>query len=510
MLGRLPTEPYSPSRGLWKRFLGAAVLIIVLTAGATATAGLLQVNNIVANISQSAPIKDVAKEITASEAGAAQTFLIIGSDKRAKSQALQDRLSPPHSDTLMLMRMDPAAGQTSVLSIPRDLQTELYVHGQPNSLQKINAAYSIGGVPATLETIKHVFGPGLQVNHIVDVNFAGFRKVIDAIGCVYVYVDRHYFNQNTGLISNNFSSINIQPGYQKLCDQTALDYARYRHTDSDFVRVARQQDFIRQAKEQVGVQGLLDHADAIEKAFGRAVQTDSGLHHTSEILRLLKLAAFSLGRPVRQVHFQSTAGPSFVTATPYDIQRTLHDFLFPPRTPKTATGPSASASASAGASHGRGRGRSHGPAVPGVTGLISTPRSALDAATTAAVGSQLRVYVPGLRAITAASADTDRRYTIRDEQNHPHHAYVISISRGLVGQFYGVEGMDWVNPPILTHPSETRTIAGRKFDLFFDGSHLRIVAWRTPHAVYWVNNTITTDLTNGQMLAIAASLRPVG
>ena len=53
-----------------------------------------------------------------------------------------------------------------------------------------------------------------------------------------------------------YAEINIPAGYQKLCGQNALDYVRYRHEDSDFVRAARQQDFLRQAKAQIGAQPL--------------------------------------------------------------------------------------------------------------------------------------------------------------------------------------------------------------------------------------------------------------
>ncbi len=64
-------------------------------------------------------------------------------------------------------------------------------------------------------------------------------------------VDHHYYNLNVGSTETDYTSINLQPGYQKLCYENALDYVRYRHTDSDFVRVARQQDFLRALREQI-------------------------------------------------------------------------------------------------------------------------------------------------------------------------------------------------------------------------------------------------------------------
>ena len=94
--------------------------------------------------------------------------------------------------------------------------------------------------------------PGLQVNHIIDVNFKGFSDLVDAIGCVYTDVDHRYYN-NTAV--TDYSSIDIQPGYQKLCGDNqaetgALAFVRFRHTDTDIVRNARQQDFLRWAKSQ--------------------------------------------------------------------------------------------------------------------------------------------------------------------------------------------------------------------------------------------------------------------
>ena len=100
------------------------------------------------------------------------------------------------------------------------------------------------------ETIEHQVFPGLKLNGIVDVNFAGFIKVVDTLGCVYVNVDHRYYHVNGGG-EENYSEINLQPGYQKLCYDNALSYVRYRHGDSDFVRVARQQDFLRDLREQI-------------------------------------------------------------------------------------------------------------------------------------------------------------------------------------------------------------------------------------------------------------------
>ena len=78
-------------------------------------------------------------------------------------------------------------------------------------------------------------------------NFKGFREAVNAVGCVYIDVDRRYFHDNAAC-RPAVREIDIQPGYQKLCGQKALDYVRFRHADTDLVRAARQQDFLRQAR----------------------------------------------------------------------------------------------------------------------------------------------------------------------------------------------------------------------------------------------------------------------
>ena len=117
---------------------------------------------------------------------------------------------------------------------------------------------------------------------MLDVNFSGFSDLIDAIGCVYTDVDHRYYN-NTAL--TDYSSIDIQPGYQKLCGANqspsgALAFVRFRHTDSDIVRNARQQDFLRWTKEGYSAGQLLSNEARLIHIFGKHVQTDRQLHTT--------------------------------------------------------------------------------------------------------------------------------------------------------------------------------------------------------------------------------------
>ena len=77
----------------------------------------------------------------------------------------------------------------------------------------------------------------------------GFRQLVDKLGGVWMDVDRRYFNDHGG--RRGYAKINLRPGYQRLNGTKALDFVRYRHTDSDVYRTARQQLFVRSFKDQV-------------------------------------------------------------------------------------------------------------------------------------------------------------------------------------------------------------------------------------------------------------------
>jgi hypothetical protein len=83
------------------------------------------------------------------------------------------------------------------------------------------------------------------------------------------------------------------------------------------------------------------------------------------------------------------------------------------------------------------------------------------------------------------------------------------VAQGGLGQYYDLEGTTWSDPPILNNPSQTVTVGGRKLQLYFEGQHLRLVAWHSGAGTYWLINTLQDILTNKQMLAIAVAAKPV-
>jgi LCP family protein required for cell wall assembly len=210
--------------------------------------------------------------------GEPTNILLIGSDTRPSEG------DPGRSDSLILVRMDPRRDFISMLSFPRDLLVDIPGHGQG----KINSAYSYG--PATtIETVKQLTGQ--PVNDYVIVDFAGFEKLVDRVGGVYIDVDRRYFNENIGTAATNYSNIDIQPGYQRLDGADALAYVRYRHTDSTYARDARQQLFLSELKRQGANLGNLTNVTSLRKIFADKT-LEMSIENPSRFIKLMNLALF--------------------------------------------------------------------------------------------------------------------------------------------------------------------------------------------------------------------------
>jgi LCP family protein required for cell wall assembly len=495
--------------GALARFGLAALIVVSFTAAATAVAGLMQFKNLAADLSLTPALKQA--NVIHADPGSPQTILVIGSDHRAGTP-----WKTANTDTLMLLRLNPNSTTINVLSVPRDLEVKIpHVRGGGGFTGRINEAYSIGGPNLLIRILHGQVLHGLVVNHIVDINFGGFRALVNAIGCVYADVDHRYYN-NTAL--TGYSSINIQPGYQKLCGTKALAFVRFRHTDSDLVRTARQQDFIRWAKDQYPQSSLISNRDRLLKIFGRYTQTDHDLHTVDGLINLFNLVVFMDGHTIKQIRFPATYTPCapacYVTATSSALKNAFHLLMTPTRNQPSA-GSSHSGSSS---SHGK----SSRPSPPAVTA-----DTADGSAQARALGNvHFPIYYPRLIANGSNYCYDDtstcylevpspgsypRRYTIADRSGHNYQAYRMTLVLDpLLGQYYGIQGMQWQNPPILASPSQTRTVNGKRLAIYTAGGKITQVAWHTLGGVYWVSNSLTATLSNRQMIAIAASFTRAG
>ncbi|HSO98600.1 MAG TPA: LCP family protein [Solirubrobacteraceae bacterium] len=503
-------------RGAAGRFLLAAVIVILFTAATTAVAGLLDIKQGASELGQQAGL-DV-KGVTIPAYGAPETLLLIGSDHRAG-----EPYRSANTDTMMLVRIDGSSQTINALSVPRDLR----VLAPAGGAVRLNALYSIGGPNLLLNTLKTQVLPGLHVNHVIDVNFRAFSDLIDAIGCVYADVDHRYYN-DTAL--TGYSSIDIQPGYQRLCGANqsvkgALAFVRFRHTDSDLVRNARQQAFLRWAKDNYTGAELFANRHGLLRIFGRNAQTDATLHSSDALESLLVLAANAAGHQLKSIPFPAQfqvcgAGgqtPCYVTADAAAESAAYRAFMTPTRVASVPR-PAAPARASSGKPQTGAAGR-----IP--AGLMPDPADGQSQAK-ALARAGLPVLYPKL--IQAGSrycssltgnCDTPGEPVTDFAASYPRHYHIFTgghayasyrmtiVVNSALGLYYGVQGTAWANPPILAHGVTPRTVNGRKLLLYFSGhDKLSIAAWRRRGAVYWISNTLTDSIPVAQMTAIAASL----
>lgn len=504
-----------PGRSVLLRALIAGVLTIALSATAVASTVLLEINGVVKEFvgpEEGRTAIDIP-EVTRADAGDPRTFLILGSDARYSDRSLKIK---PRSDTIMLARVDPDAKRIAVMSIPRDLKVAIPGAGTG----KINSAYEIGGPRKTVATIKRLFGDAtgedFPINNVISVNFGGFRRAVNYVGGVYVDVDRRYYNDNTTAAPGEaYAAIDVQPGYQMLKGQDALDYVRYRHGDNDFFRATRQQDFLRQISHQDAVRQLLDVSKRKELAhvFGRYFEVDKSFVSASNLIGLAKTGLFLTGQkaPVNEVRFpayeaDNPAVDSYLYVNDSELRKAVGEFM----TGKGSSNPRRVEAAQAGRAPTAAKPKTQPNKPSDIKGLEQAQTEGENMAVI--VDSQGKLgfpfYFPALRKTGSRYADIKPRvYSIRDGQNKLHRAYRLTLYAGAYGEYYGVQGMSWRFPPILDDPDGTRDENGRKLMLYYDGSHLRLVAWRTPKAVYWVTNTLTMSIPNSRLIAIAGSLR---
>jgi LCP family protein required for cell wall assembly len=489
-----------------KRAALASIFVVLMTAGAVSAAVLLQVDDVINVIEKQGRPAIPIPELNRADAGDPRTIMILGSDQRYGEKKLG---IPPRADTIILARMDPDKSAITLMSIPRDLKID-----QPGWSQypdKINAAYANGGARMVVKTVQKLLSTParpFEINHVVQVDFGGFRRGVDYLGCVFVDIDRRYFNDRGG--PGGFATIDIQPGYQKMCGQDALDYVRYRHTDNDLVRAARQQDFIRQLKDQDEVRKRLNFGarHEIAKIIGRYTDTDRSLRKKSTLFSLLKLGIFLANKPIQEVRFGAGRiaedGP-YLVASPAAIDETVTDF-FNARTSASSEGSQKPTAAEKKAAKKRKKRK-----ASSVPGLEIARKEGEDQAIVAQGRLDFPIYFPELRVTGGQYATLEpRTYSIRDGKGDLHRAYRMTIKKGIVGEYYGVQGMTWMDPPILDGPHDTVRRNGRELLVYYDGRRVRLVAWKTAKALYYVHNTLERTLSLRQMIAIAGSLKYPG
>jgi LCP family protein required for cell wall assembly len=325
-VSRYRTRRGGPLRLLGKILLWIVVVVLV-AVGALGGGIWLFLNESVAAVgAHSAGVIEAEEALDVPNPERPTVALVIGYDRRpGESASVGSR-----SDTIMLLRADPDNEVISMLSFPRDLVVDHPGCTDTGPFRgRINEAYTYCGERGTLETVKQL--THVPINYIITVNFDGFVRIVDKLGGVYQDVDRRYLNDNSSGEAS-YATIDLHSGYQRLTGREALDFVRFRHTDSDIYRVVRQQEFVKAMKQQVSGFWSLTKIPGIVNSIADNVEVGVGGHKELDFDTLYSYAKLAYGLPTgnfQQVQIEGLSGYAELQAPEAAISTAVADFLNP-------------------------------------------------------------------------------------------------------------------------------------------------------------------------------------
>jgi len=343
---RVYRQPQPPRRSATRRAgraLGWLALALVVIASGLGGGLFLWFHQSLAAVRAHSPALVLAqKGLSTTVAGKPAIALLLGDNQRAGLE----RSAGGRSDTIMLIRADPTTKTISMLSLPRDLRVPVWCphESQPRGLTRIDYAFAYCGPAGSLRTVQKL--TGLRINYLITVNFHGFKEIVNDIGGIWLDVDRRYYNQNVGTAATDYSNINLQPGYQLLGGGSALAFVRFRHTDSDFYRQARQQEFLRALKDQLAQRLDPLKLPKVVSAITHNVEVGACSRCLSDST-VLGYALFALGLPHGHLLQNYVSGTSAVIVggadelqpSPDSIPEAVHQFIHPPYAKVAASRP---------------------------------------------------------------------------------------------------------------------------------------------------------------------------
>jgi LCP family protein required for cell wall assembly len=330
-----PEPPRRSTRSTAAKVFGWFLLaLVVVVTGLAGGLYLYGHETLSALAPRTKAVKESIPDLQLPAASEPAVALIVGYDVRAGGQGFG--LAESHSDTIMLVRADPQSHTLSLLSFPRDLVVSIYCDPVTAiKTDRINSAWSScrQNVRGTLDTVQKL--TGLSVNYLITINFHGFKLLVNKLHGVYMQVDHRYINTHTG--PGGHAHIDLQPGYQKLDGQEALDFVRFRLTDTDIYRNSRQQLFLEALKDRVATSLSVTSLPGIIGALKGNVEIgrggSGGAPGVSEILAYAGLASQLGGGHLFRVTIPNLTECGYlnaeVCAQPADVQAAVASFSHP-------------------------------------------------------------------------------------------------------------------------------------------------------------------------------------
>lgn len=169
-------------------------------------------------------------------------MLLIGADKSEDREASGEYGGAYRTDSMILARVDPKEKEVTLISIPRDTRINLPGYGE----QKINAAYAFGGASLAVDTVSDL--ADVPIGHYAEIDFDGFKAVVDALGGIEVDVPME--------INDDMAGGHVDAGLQTLNGEQALILCRSRHNyddigNGDAIRAANQRLVLSAIMEKV-------------------------------------------------------------------------------------------------------------------------------------------------------------------------------------------------------------------------------------------------------------------
>ncbi len=269
-------------RRVWRALLVVAGAFTVLLAAFFLWA-VLFINAVNSDLVRSDP-KALKALTPVTETGAANaspapppfTMLLLGTDNRGKP-------GDARTDSILFARVDPGSKRVWLLSLPRDTRAEIPGHG----VSKLNKAYTLGGAALTIDTVEELLD--VPVNHYMEVNISGFKRIVDVLGGVWVDVDVEIDDPKAAAANPGREGQHIEPGYQKLSAAQALVYVRSRDfPDGDYARMRHQQEFFKAVARQSMTLGNFFRIPRIVRETSRFTRTNLTVGQLVGIARRLR------------------------------------------------------------------------------------------------------------------------------------------------------------------------------------------------------------------------------